>query len=313
MTTVQTTSADPYARITARILTDLEQGVRPWTKPWSADQLGGRVTRPLRVTGEAYSGINVLLLWMEAVASGYASPTWMTYRQSQQLGGQVRKGETGTPVVYYGQTTKTRRDESTGEEAERDVRFLKTYTVFNLAQIDGLPERFATAVPVSPPLQAPERIAAADAFFAATGAEVRHGGGQAYYTAAEDRIQMPPFAAFHDAESYYSTLGHEATHWTKHPARLDRDFGRKRFGDEGYSREELVAELGSAFLAADLGLYLEPREDHAAYIAGWIKVLQNDKRAIVSAAAHAERAVKYLHGLQPAGAAPVGAETEAAA
>lgn len=124
---------------------------------------------------------------------------------------------------------------------------------------------------------------------------------------------MPAFEAFRDAESYYATLGHETVHWTRHPSRLDRSFGRKRWGDEGYSREELVAELGSAFLAVDLALYLEPREDHAAYIAEWIKVLQNDKRAIVSGAAHAERAVKFLHGLQPGAAAPRGAETEAAA
>ena len=149
-----------------------------------------------------------------------------------------------------------------------------------------------------------------DAFFAATGAEVRH-GGQAYYALTEDRIQLPPFEAFRDAESYYATLGHESVHWTRHPPRLARDLGRKRWGDEGYAREELVAELGAAFLAADLGLYLEPREDHAGYIAEWIKVLASDKHAIVSTAAHAERAVRYLHGLQPADVAPIRTETAA--
>lgn len=179
MTTATTPAAEPYARITARILADLEQGVRPWTKPWSAGHLGGRVVRPLRATGEPYSGINTLLLWMEAVAAGYSSPTWMTYRQSRQLGGQVRKGEKGTPVVYYGRTTKTRCDEDTGEEADQDVRFLKTYTVFNVDQIDRLPERFQAAAAPFPALSAPERVAAADAFFAATGAELRHGGGLA--------------------------------------------------------------------------------------------------------------------------------------
>lgn len=207
MTKNPTPAADPYARITSRILADLEQGVRPWVKPWSASHLGGRVVRPLRATGEPYSGINTLLLWMEAVAGGYASPTWMTYRQAQALGGQVRKGETGATVVYYGQTTKPRRDERTGEEAEQDVRFLKTYTVFNVAQIDGLPERFRSAEVPSPALPTLERVAAADAFFAATGAELRHGGAQAYYAVREDRIQMPPFEAFRDAESYYATLG----------------------------------------------------------------------------------------------------------
>ena len=300
---VEASAADPYARITGRILEQLEQGVRPWTRPWSVEHLGGRVTRPLRATGEAYQGINVLLLWMEAVAAGHPSPTWMTYRQAQAFGGQVRKGERGCPVVYFGTATKRGEEESApepaGDDAGREVRFLKTYTVFNLAQIDGLPERFAADQVQAPPLPAPERIAHADAFFGGLGIEVRHGGAQAYYSATEDRIQLPPLKAFHDAEGYYATLGHETVHATRHPPRLDRDFGRQRFGDEGYAREELCAELGSAFLAADLGLYLESREDHAAYLASWIKVLQGDKRAIVSAAAHAERAVKFLHGLQP--------------
>ena len=302
MSKIEASANDPYARITGRILEQLEQGVRPWTKPWSAEHLGGRVTRPLRATGEPYQGINVLLLWMEAVAAEHPSPTWITYRQAQALGAQVRKGERGCPVVYFGATTTRGGDEGAPEPAgdgqAREVRFLKTYTVFNLAQIDGLPERFAPDQVQVPPLPAPQRIARAEAFFGALGIEVHHGGAQAYYSANDDRIQLPPLEAFHDAESYYATLGHEAVHATRHPSRLDRDFGRQRFGDEGYAREELVAELGSAFLAADLGLYLEPRDDHAAYLASWIKVLQGDKRAIVSAAAHAERAVKFLHGMQ---------------
>ncbi len=309
MTKVWASTADPYARITGRILEQLEQGVRPWTKPWSVDQLEGRVTRPLRATGEPYHGINVLLLWMGAVAAGHASSTWMTYRQAQALGAQVRKGERGCPVVYFGTVTRgddgEDRPERGGDDEAREVRFLKTYTVFNLGQIDGLPDRFTPEAVPSPALPAPERIAHAEAFFAATGLDVRHGGAQAYYSATEDRIQLPPLEAFHDAESYYATLAHEAVHATRHPSRLDRDFGRQKFGDAGYAREELVAELGSAFLAADLGLDLEPREDHAAYLASWIKVLQEDKRAIVSAAAHAERAVTFLHDLQlPREAAP---------
>ena len=264
------TSTDPYARITGSILADLEQGVRPWSKPWSAEHLGGRVSRPLRVTGEPYNGINVLLLWMEAAASGFASPTWMTYRQARLLGGQVRKGEKGAPVVYFGQLTREGGEaehDQNPDEAQRDVRFLKCYTVFNVAQIDGLPATFEPSEPESPALPICARIEHAEVFFAATGAEVRFGGGQAYFAMTEDRIQMPLFEAFRDTESYYATLAHEMAHWTRHPSRLDRDFGRKRWGDEGYSREELVAELGAAFLAADLGLYLEPREDHAAYIA----------------------------------------------
>jgi len=303
----RTTAVDPYARITGRILEQLREGVRPWTKPWSVEGLAGRVTRPLRATGEAYQGINVLLLWMEAAAAGHPSPTWMTYKQAQALGGQVRKGEKGASVVYYGEAAKRRDgDESRpeGDDESQAIRFLKTYTVFNVGQIDALPERFNPAPAGTPPLPGPERIDHAEAFFAAIGAEVRHGGAQAYYAIGEDRIQLPPLEAFTDAEGYYATRGHETVHWTRHPSRLDREFGRKRFGDEGYAREELVAELGSAFLSADLGLTLEPREDHAAYLAGWISVLENDKRAIVSAAAHAERAVKFLHGLQPQSAAP---------
>lgn len=295
---------DPYARITDRILAELEQGVTPWTKPWSADTLAGRVTRPLRVTGEAYTGINVILLWMEACSMGYASSTWMTYRQAQALGGQVRRSESGTQIAYYGSTTKRCDGDSEGGTTEsndsdtREIRFLKTYTVFNVAQIEGLPERFA-AIPVeAPALPACERVPHAEEWFEGIGARVAHGGVQAFYAAGKDRIQLPPFESFHDAHGYYTTRGHETVHWTRHPARLDRKFGRERFGDEGYAREELVAELGAAFLAADLGLALEPRADHASYIGHWIKVLQNDKRAIVSAAAHAERAIKYLHGLQ---------------
>ncbi len=144
-----------------------------------------------------------------------------------------------------------------------------------------------------------QRIEPADQFFANTGADIRHGGNQAYYAAEPDYVQMPPFVSFKDAESYCSTLAHEMTHWTKHPARLNRDFGRRKFGDEGYAREELVAEIGAAFLCCDLGITPEPRDDHAAYLDHWLNVLKDDKRAIFQAAAHAQRAVDFLHGLQP--------------
>lgn len=149
-----------------------------------------------------------------------------------------------------------------------------------------------------PKLDVAQRIAHADAFFAATGADVRHGGDQAYYALQPDHVQMPPFECFEDPEAYYATLAHECTHWTRHPSRLDRDFGRKRWGDDGYAREELVAELGAAFLCADLGLELEPRPDHASYIDGWLQVLKDDRRFIFTAAAHAQRAADFLHGRQ---------------
>jgi antirestriction protein ArdC len=291
---------DIYERITNRIVADLEQGVRPWLKPWNAEHAAGRITRPLRFNGLPYQGINVLMLWSEAVAKGFAAPIWMTFKQAQELGGHVRKGEHGSLVVYADRIRRTELDEETGEEAEREIPFLKGYTVFCVDQIDGLPERFyAKAEPRLDPVQ---RIESAEAFFAATLADIRHGGNQAYYSVTDDRVQMPPFEAFRDAESYYATLAHECSHWTRHPSRLDRDFGRKRWRDEGYAMEELVAELGAAFLSADLDLTLEPREDHAAYIASWLKALKNDKRAIFSAASHAQRAADFLNALQPAAA-----------
>jgi antirestriction protein ArdC len=145
-----------------------------------------------------------------------------------------------------------------------------------------------------------ERIGRAEGFFAGTGAAIRHGGTMAYYNISQDVVHLPPFEAFRDTESYYATLAHETTHWTHHKLRLDRDFGRKRFGDEGYAMEELVAELGSAFLSADLDLTPELRSDHASYISSWIKILKGDKRAIFTAASHAQRAADFLHGLQKA-------------
>jgi antirestriction protein ArdC len=294
--TAETSRTDVYTRVTNRIIADLEQGVRPWTKPWSAGHAQSRITRPLRHNGERYSGINVVLLWSEAVARGFSSARWITFRQALQLGAHVCKGETGSLVVYANRITRTDMTDD-GSVIDRQIPFLKAYTVFNVDQIEGLPEVYHAPMPqVIDPVQ---RIAHADAFFASLRAEICHGGTQAYYAIGADYLQMPPFVTFKDAESYYATLGHEATHWTRHPSRLDRDFGRKRFGDEGYAREELVAELGSAFLCADLGLALEPREDHASYIASWLEVLKQDKRFIVSAAAHAQRAVDFLHKFQP--------------
>lgn len=288
---------DVYSRVTDRIIADLEQGVRPWMKPWNAQHAAGRITRPLRHNGQPYNGINVLMLWSAAMDRGYSAPIWMTYKQAAEMGAHVRKGEKGELVVYANKITRTETDAETGEDEERTIPYMKGYTVFNVEQVEGLPARFyELAEPTLDPVQ---RIEAAEGFFAATGADIRHGGDMAYYAIGSDHIQMPPFVAFRDAESYYATLAHEATHWTRHPKRLDRDLGRARWGDAGYAREELVAELGSAFLAADLGLTLEQRDDHAAYIGHWLSVLKEDKRAIFSAAAHAQRAADFLHGLQP--------------
>jgi antirestriction protein ArdC len=289
--------ADVYSRVTDRIVAELEQGVRPWLNPWNAEHASGRITRPLRGNGQSYKGINVLMLWSEAMEKGFASPFWMTYRQAQELNAQVRKGEHGSLVVYADRIHKTGTDDN-GDEVEREIPFIKGYTVFNCEQIEGLPEHFYARP--SPPLPAPERIAGAEQFAANTGIEIRHGGNRAFYAIEPDRVQLPPFESFTDAESYYGTLLHELTHATRHPSRLAREFGRKRWGDEGYAAEELVAELGAAFLCADLAITPEPRADHASYIADWLQVLKNDKRAIFTAAAHAQRAADFLHGLQPA-------------
>ncbi len=290
--------ADIYTRITEAIIAKLEQGTRPWAKPWNAEHLAGRITRPLRANGVPYRGINVVMLWMAAEAKGYSSPIWMTYRQAQERGGQVRKGEQGTAIAYADRFRKRETDEESGEEIERELFFMKQYTVFNVEQIDGLPAHFyATVAPQTGPLA---KVEHAEAFFAALGADIRHGGNRAFYAIEPDYVQLPPFESFKDAESYYATLGHECCHWTRHPSRLNRDFGRKRWGDEGYAQEELTAEIGAAFLAADLRLTLEPREDHAAYIASWLKVLKRDKKAVFIAAAHAQKALDFLHPKQGA-------------
>jgi antirestriction protein ArdC len=283
---------DIYQRVTDTIVSELEKGVRPWLKPWNAEHAAGRITRSLRANGISYRGINVLMLWASATERGYGAPLWITYKQAQKLGGQVRKGEKGSVVVYANTITRTEQDEATGEDLEREIPYMKGYTVFNAEQVEGLPAHFYALQEAT--LDSVQRIGKAEAFFAATGATIREGGNRAFYRMADDSVQMPPFVTFKEPEGYYATLAHELCHWTRHPMRLDRDFGRKRFGDEGYAMEELVAELGAAFVCADLQLTPQPREEHASYIASWLKALKNDKRAIFAAAAHAQRAADYL-------------------
>lgn len=291
-----TTRIDVYTRVTERITADLEKGIRPWLQPWNAENAAGRITRPLRHNGQPYRGINILMLWASAEDRGLACPFWLTFQQAKELGGFVRKGEKGSPVVYANTFKKTDTNEA-GEEVEQEIPFLKEYTVFNAEQCDGLPKHFYQLA--GPPKEKMQSIDQAERFFANTKADIRTGGTRAFYANEGDYVQMPPFEAFKDAESHASTLAHECVHWTKHASRLARDLGRKKWGDEGYAMEELVAELGAAFLCADLEITPEVREDHAAYIASWLKVLKDDKRAIFSAASHATRAVDFLHGLQP--------------
>jgi antirestriction protein ArdC len=289
----RTEKQDIYTRITNQIVSHLEKGVRPWVRPWNAEHATGRITRPLRHNGKPYSGINVLSLWASAMAQNFAAPIWMTFKQASELDAHIRKGEKGSLVVYADSITRKETDEQTGDEIDREIPFLKGYTVFNVEQIDGLPEvYYAKAAPTLDPVA---RIDHVEKFFAALGATIRHGGNRAFYSIAADAIQMLPFESFQDADSYYATLAHECTHWTGSKARLDRDFGGHRFGSEGYAVEELVAELGAAFLCADLELALETREDHASYIATWLKVLAADNRAVFTAAAHAQRAAEFIN------------------
>lgn len=274
--------------VTASIITALETGVKPWAQSWKN---GPGARMPLRHNGERYRSINILILWAQAMACGYTSPYWMTYRQAQELNAQVRKGEKGTGVVYYG--TAPKRDQAPDDNADTSFyRFMKSYTVFNADQIDGLPERYR--VKVEAPAPAADRLPELEAFVQATGVSIRHGGNQAFYRVDVDYVQMPQFEQFHNAEFYYSTLMHELAHATRHPSRLDRDLGRKQWGDEGYAKEELVAELASAFLGAEFGFAPEHIDDHASYLASWLKVLQDDKRMIFAMAAKAQAAVDFL-------------------
>jgi antirestriction protein ArdC len=289
-----------FDRVTQKIIADLEQGVRPWQKPWGGNHAGPRIVRPRRHNGEPYNGVNILLLWDAAIEKGYQNPTWMTFVQADEYGAKVRKGEKSSFVVYANKVTKTEIDDKTGDTIEKQIPFLRGYHVFNVEQIEGLPEKFLLK-PEPPQTGATtvERLEGVDTFIKHTGAIVRHGGDRAFYAEGPDYIQMPVIDAFKDSESYYATLAHEASHWTKHEKRLDRDFGRVVWGDEGYAKEELVAEIGSAFLCADLGITPETREDHAAYIESWLKALKDDKKLIFTAAAHATRAVEYLKAKQP--------------
>lgn len=289
---------DIYETITNKIVAKLETGVLPWLQPWAAGHAAGPACRPLRHNGERYQGVNVLALWASADDQGYSCPYWLTFQQAKELGGSVRKGEKGSPVVYVSTFTKKTGGDEGEEPTEEKIPFLKSYTVFNAEQCDGLPERYSlkSVIEHREPM---ERDAAADLFFKRTGGDVRHGGNRAFYQIDTDFVQMPDFDTFRDPQSYYAVLAHEMTHWTRHPSRLNRDMGRKNWGDAGYAMEELVAELGSAFLCADLELTPELRDDHASYIECWLKVLKSDKRAIFTASSHAAKAIEFLKGLQP--------------
>lgn len=286
---------DVYARITNKIIEDMEKGELTWRKPWSGDNLADQIMRPLRWNDKPYGGINTIMLWATAAEKGFSSPYWMTFKQATEMKAHVRKGEKGTLVVYA-DTFEREHTDNNGKTEIQKVPFLKQYVVFNASQIEGLPEGFHPKLEV-PAINPEQRIEQLEAFFVQTKAKIIT-GRQAAYFFTHDHIEMPPFECFNNAANYYSTLAHELTHWTRHPSRLNRDFNRKKFGDEGYAKEELVAELGACFLAADLGFAPKELEDSAAYIQSWLKVLKGDKRFIFQAAAFAQKAVEYVAGLQ---------------
>lgn len=288
-------SNDIYSSITQKIINDLEKGELTWRKPWNAKNLAGNVMLPLRWNDIPYTGINTIMLWATAADKGFSSPYWMTYKQAMDMKAHVRKGEKGSTVVYADKIIKDETKEDGTSNIQR-IPFLKLYTVFNASQLEGLPEQFYK-LPEPTIVNSEKRIEEIEQFFKEVNAEIYTGGKAAYYEQS-DRIEMPPFECFNNAAGYYGTLAHEVTHWTKHTSRLNRDFNRKKWGDEGYAKEELVAELGSCFLGAVLGFEPVTKEDHAAYIQSWLKVLKNDNRFIIHAASQAQKAVEYIHDLQ---------------
>ena len=282
------TKRDIYQAVTTRILAELEAGAAPWVKPWSATP--GRNTPCNAVTNRPYSGCNVVLLWM-AASAGYRTPRFLTFKQAQELGGSVRKGEHGQTVFFVKRLQVADRN---GEEGDTKViPMMKAYTVFNVDQCDGLPDRVMTLGEVKA-RNPDDRDAVADEFLTASGASIREGFGEAYYRPGEDYISLPAFAAFKSAATFYSTAFHELGHWTGHKSRLDRDL-RNRFGEKAYAAEELVAELCAAFLCAEFSIDGGVR--HAGYIASWIGLLKADSRAFFTAASKAQAAADYLRGV----------------
>lgn len=281
-----------FQRVTDSIVRMLETAGQ-WRMPWHfARPAAGEFTgfTPLNISGRPYRGVNVWYLLAEKEAHGYSSNVWGTYKAWKAAGAQVRKGEKATKVVFWNRTKKTVRDDETGEDETRQFLFATDYPVFNADQVDGWQPK---AKPVKKARTAAQRIEHADAFFSALNIEVMHGGSRACYIPSIDQINLPHFEQFKTAEDYYSIRGHESVHATGNAKRCDREFG-KRFGDQAYAFEELVAELGAAFICCHLEISNEPREDHAAYVKNWLKVLKDDKRAIFTAASKAQTAVNWL-------------------
>ncbi len=284
---------DLYQAVTDRIIVSLEAGVPPWICPW---QHGSDGTHKNLASHKPYRGINVLLLNLQAMAEGYPDTQWLTYKQASELGAHVKKGEIGTPIVFF----KFREVEDSKAETEdrKVVPMLRTYTVFNAAQIEGLPARLQEPPPDNywSPCEEAEDI------LLASGASIRHGGNRAFYSPGEDVIQLPPASYFPEADGYYGTALHELTHWTGHPDRCNRPLGR-RHSIDAYAYEELVAEMGAAFLCAHCRL--PARLEHASYIDSWLDALKQDKRLIFVAAGAAQKAADFVLGVMQVAPSPV--------
>jgi len=283
--------ASLYDDITNTIITELEAGRVPWVQPWGTAAAKAPLAMPRNgSTGRQYSGINVLILWGSVIEHGFPAQSWLTFRQALALGGTVRKGERGTTVVYadrFVPDDEKNRARENGEEAQA-IPFLKRFTVFNVAQCEGLPDDVALVVPLPPPALTEPRV---DALIKATGIDFRVGGNRAFYMTARDFVQIPPPQAYFEPINWHRTALHELGHATGHASRLNRDLSGS-FGSKKYAFEELIAEMNAAFCCASLGI--APTVRHADYIGSWLDVLREDNRAIVRAASQASKAADYL-------------------
>jgi len=287
------TKINVYEQVTNTIIKELEAGRVPWVQPWQSKGMNAALPENV-ISKKSYSGINILLLWGAVIEAGYSSQQWLTYKQAKGLGGCVKAGEKGTGIVYASSFVPKdeRKAAASDGRDEKTVMFLKKYCVFNVDQCEGLPSALYSAPVLLPEC---EQIPIAETLIQATGATFRIGGDRAYYDFKNDFVQVPPQPSFRDQINYYRTCFHELGHWTGHPSRLHRDFTGK-FATTAYAREELVAELASAFVCATLGI--QPTVRHADYIGAWLEVLRNDSRAIFQAASKATKAADYLLAYQ---------------
>ena len=297
-----------YDDITDKIIAALEEGRLPWVQPWGTAAVQAPLAMPRNAsTGRQYSGINVLILWGAVIQQGYPTQHWLTFRQALSLGGNVRKGERGTTVVYADRFTpddEKRRAKETGEDAN-SIPFLKRFTVFNAAQCEGLPDDIAIEAPPPPPGLIEPRV---EELIAATGIDFRIGGNRAFYVPALDYVQVPPPQAYFEPINWHRTALHEMGHATGHASRLGRDFSGS-FGTKKYAFEELIAEISSAFCCASLGIV--PTVRHADYIGSWLEVMREDSRAIVRAASQASKAADWLLAHLPDDSTDVERQTSA--